>query len=130
MLSVLLYGCESWTLLAETERKIQAFEHKCFRKLLGISYREHKTNDFVRQKVESIVGSQEPVLATVKRRKLMWFGHISRHDSLCKTIMQGKVEGGRRRGRQRKSWSDNIKDWTELTMQDPWNLCTSMKPKS
>ena len=118
VVSILLYGCETWTLLAETEKKIQAFETKSLRKLLRISYREHKTNTFVRNRVENLVGPQEPLLATVKRRKLAWFGHITRHESLSKTIMQGTVEGGRRRGRQRKSWSDNVKEWTEMTMPD------------
>ena len=114
VLSVLLYGCEAWTLTAETEKKIQAFEHKCLRKLLRISYLEHKTNDYVRRTVADMVGRQEPLIATIKRRKLAFYGHVTRHDSLCKTIMQGTVEGGRSRGRQRKSWSDNIKEWTGL----------------
>ena len=115
MLSTLLYGCEAWTLLAEAERRIQAFEMKCLRKLLRISYLEHKTNEYVRDEVQGLAGPQEPLLATIKRRKLAWFGHVTRHDSLCKTIMQGTIEGGRRRGRQRKSWLDNIKEWTKMT---------------
>ena len=114
VVSILLYGCEAWTLHADTERRIQAFEYKCWRRLLKISYREHKTNDFVKNMVESFVGPQEPLLATVKYRKLKWFAHVTRHDSLCKTILQGTVEGGRRRGRPRKSWTDNIKTWTGL----------------
>ena len=56
--------------------------------------------------------SLEPLLATVKRRKLTRFGHVTRHDSLSKTILQDTLEGGRRRGRQRKCWMDNIKMWT------------------
>ena len=87
-------------------------------KILDISYKEHKTNDYVRSLMCIHVGSQEPLLATIKRRKLIWFGHVTRHDCLCKTIMQGTVEGGRRRGRQRKSWSDNIREWTELEMPE------------
>ena len=58
---------------------------------------------------------QEPLLATVKRRKLAWFGHLTRHNCLAKTILQGTLEGGRKQGRQRKSWTDNIKEWTSLT---------------
>ena len=85
------------------------------RKLLNISYREHKTNQYVWDLVESLVGPQEKLLATVKRRKLQWFGHVTRHDTLSRTILQGTVEGGRKRGRQRKSWSDNVKSWTEMT---------------
>ena len=64
--SILLYGCETWTPLADTEKKrIQAFETKCMRKLLCISYLEHKTNDWVRNKVNFLMGPQEPLLATV-----------------------------------------------------------------
>ena len=55
---------------------------------------------------------QEPLLATVKRRKVAWFGHVTRHDSLSKTIVQGTLVGGRRRGRQRKCWMDKIKERT------------------
>ena len=118
VVSIVLYGCETWTLHAEEERRIQAFEYKCMRRLLKISYREHKTNKFVWQQVESHVGTQEHLLSTVKGRKLAWYGHVTRHNSLCKTIMQGTVEGGRRRGRQRKSWSDDVKSWTDLTMPE------------
>ncbi|GFS07612.1 5-HT4 receptor [Elysia marginata] len=58
------------------------------------------------------------LLATVKRRKLAWFGHVTRHDSLSKTILQGTVEGKRRRGRQKKAWCDNIKEWTGMAMYE------------
>ena len=115
MVSIHEYGCETWTLLVDDERRIQAFEMKCLRRLLGISYRDRKTNEFVRSEVEGFVGKVEPVLTTVKRRKLAWFAHVTRHDSLSKTILQGTVEGGRERGLQRKSWYDNVREWTELT---------------
>ncbi|MGL4418375.1 MAG: reverse transcriptase domain-containing protein [Plesiomonas shigelloides] len=118
VLSILLYGCEAWTMLAEPERKIQAFENKCLRKLLRISYREHKTNEYVRNTITSLVGPHEPLLATVKRRKLAWFGHVTRHNTLSKTILQGTLEGSRRRGRQRKNWVANIKEWTKLEMPE------------
>ena len=116
VVSIVLYGCESWTLTAALEKKIQAFETKCMRKLLRISWTEHKTNDYVWNRVESVAGRQERLLSTVKRRKLLWFGHVTRHDSLAKTIMQGTIHGGRRRGRQKKSWMENIKEWTGLLM--------------
>jgi hypothetical protein len=118
VVSILLYGCETWTLHADTERRIQAFENKCLRRLLRISYLEHKTNQFVQDTVSAFVGPQEPLLATVKRRKLAWFGHVTRHNSLCKTILQGTLEGGRRRGRQKKSWMQNVKEWTGLPMDE------------
>ncbi|PIK33493.1 endonuclease-reverse transcriptase [Apostichopus japonicus] len=114
VVSILLYGCEAWTLLAESERQIQAFETKCLRKLLRI----RKTNGYVRETVGDLVGPYVPLLSTVKRRKLAWFGHVTRHDSMSEVILQGTVEGGRRRGRQRRNWSDNVKDWIGLDMQD------------
>ena len=70
----------------------------------------------------------------MKRRKLQWYGHITRHDSLAKTILQGPVEGGRKRGKPRKSWLSNIKEWTQMDVhsllssaQDRqlWRSCAS-----
>ena len=112
--SILLSGCETWTLLADCEKRIQAFETKCLRKRRRISYLEHKTKDWVR----ILVGPQGPLLATVKRRKLAWFGHVTCHDSLFKTILQGTLKGGRRRGQQRKCWMDNTKELTSLPMPE------------
>ena len=71
---------------------------------------------WVRSKFNSLVGPEEPLLATVKRRKLAWFGHVTLYDSLSKTILQDTLEGGRCRCRQRKCWMDNIKEWTSLPM--------------
>ena len=112
VISVLLYGYESWTLNAETERRIQSFEFRCYRKLLGIKYTEHRTNSYVEQEIKAKAGKQEPLLSTVRRRKLAWFGHVTRHNNLAKTILQGSVHGQRKRGRPRKAWFDNIKEWT------------------
>ena len=53
-------------------------------------------------------------LAIVERRKLQWYGHVSRLSGLAKTILQGTVKAGRRQGRQRKRWEDNIREWTGL----------------
>ena len=91
-------------------KRIQAFETKCMRKLLRIFYLEHKTSIWVWSKINFLVGPEECLLAIVKRRKLAWFGHVTRHDSLSKTILQDTLEDGRRRGRQRKCWMDNIKE--------------------
>ena len=114
VVSILLYGCESWTMTAETIKRVQTFEFKCFRRLLNIPWQAHMTNELVLTQITSLAGPQEPLLATVKRRKLSWFGHVTRHNSLPKTILQGTVEGGRKRGRQVKSWMDNIKEWTRM----------------
>ena len=59
-------------------------------------------------------GPHEDLLTVVKRRKLQWHGHVSRSSGLAKTILQGTVKGGRRQGRQRKRWEDNIREWTGL----------------
>jgi hypothetical protein len=85
---------------------------------IRISYREHKTNEYVRSTVTALVGPQEPLLATVKRRKLAWFGHVTHHNTLSKTILQGTLKGSRRRGRQKKSWVTNVKEWTECEMPE------------
>ena len=59
-------------------------ETECLRKLLRISYLVHKTNDWMRSKISFLVGPQEPLLPTVKRRKLAWFGHVTRDDGFSK----------------------------------------------
>ena len=118
--SILLYGCEAWTLLADSEKKrILAFETKCLRKLLPISHFKHKTSDWMRSKINFLLGRQE-VFWQLSRdsKKLAWFGHVTRHDSFFKTILQGIIEGGRRCGRHRKCWMDNIKEWTSLSTSE------------
>ena len=63
-------------------------ENKYHRRMLGISYREHKTNEYVRQQVDILAGHQDLLLPTVKRRNLSWFGHVCRHDTLLNIIIQ------------------------------------------
>ena len=66
---------------------------------------------------KSVPRSSEPhedLLTIVNRRKLRWYGHVSRSSGLAKTILQGTVKGSRRQGRQRKRWEDNIREWTGL----------------
>ena len=72
------------------------------------------TNEEVRDKIQQAVGPREDLLTIVKKRKLQWYGHVSRSSGLSKTILQGTVKGGRRQGRQRKRWEDNIRKWTGL----------------
>ena len=72
--SMLHYGCESWTLLADAEKRIQAFETKCLRKLLCISYLEHETNDWVQSKINFLVGPQEPLLQLSRDENLLGSG--------------------------------------------------------
>ena len=75
---------------------------------------DHVTNEEVRAKIQQAIGPHEDLLTIVKGRKLQWYGHVSRSSGLAKTILQGIVKGGRRRGRQRKTWEDNIREWTGL----------------
>ena len=109
--STFLYVCESWTLTAELQRRIQAIEMRCYRNILHISYKDHVTNEEVRVKIQQAIAPHEDLLTIVKRRKLQWYGHVSRSSGLAKTILQGTVKGGRRQGGQRKRWEDNIREW-------------------
>ena len=77
------------------ENKISAFENKSHRRLVEINYRQRKTNAYVKETIIKIVGKYEPLLTTIKRRKLLYYGHICRHDMMSTTIMQGRVEGTR-----------------------------------
>ena len=110
--SIFLYACESWTLTAELQRRIQAMELRCYRKILHISYKDHVINEKVRAKIQQATGPHEDLLTIVKRIKMQWYGHVSRSSGLAKTIVQGTVKGGRRQGGQRKRWEDNIREWT------------------
>ena len=116
--SILLYGSETWTLLADSQERIQAFETKCMKKLLCIFNLMHKTNDWVWSKINLFVGPQEPLLATVKRWKLAFLRYVTCHDSLSKTILQGTMESGQCQSWQRKRWMDKIKEWTLLPMPE------------
>ena len=114
VLSGFLYACESWTLTAKLQRRIKDMKMRCYRKILRISYKDHVSNVEVRAKIQRAIGPLEDLLTIVKRRKLQWYGHVSRSSGLAKTILQGTVKGGRRQSRQRKRWEDNIKEWTGL----------------
>ena len=87
---------------------------RCYRQILHISYKDHVTNKEVRTKIQQANGPHEDLLTIVKRCKLQWYSHVSRLSGLAKTILQGAVKGGRRQGRQKKRWGDNIRKWTGL----------------
>ena len=112
--SIFLYACESWTFTAELQRRIQAMQMRCYRKILHISYEGHVTNEEVCAKIQQAIGPHEDLLTIVKRRKLQWYGYVSRSLGLAKAVLQGTVKGGRRQGRQRKRREDNIREWTGL----------------
>ena len=100
ILSTFLYACESWTLTAEIERRIQALEMRCYRRRLNISYKDHVTNEAVRNKIQNATGVHDDLLTMVKKRILRWYGFISRSSGMAKAILLGTVKGARRRGRQ------------------------------
>ena len=85
-------------------------EMRCYRKILHISHKDHVTNEEARAKIQQAIGPHEDLLTVVKRRELQWYGHVSRSSGLGKTILRGTVEGGKRQGRQRKRWEDNIRE--------------------
>ena len=82
---------------------------RCYREILRLSYKDHVTSEEVCTKTQEGIGPHEDLLTVAKRRKLKWYGHVSRSSGLAKTILQGTVKGGRRQGRQRKRWEDSIR---------------------
>ena len=85
---------------------------KCYCEILRISYKDHVTIEEVRAKIQQAIGPHENLLTTVKRRRLQWYGHVSRSTGLAKTILQGTVKGKRKQGRQKKRREDNISECT------------------
>ena len=110
-------------------------EMRCYRKILHISHKDHVTNEEVRAKIQQAIGPHED-LTIVKRRKLQWYGHVSRSSGLAKTILQGTVKGGRRQGGKMKRWEDNIREWTGMEFgktqrtvenRDKWRKLVAVK---
>lgn len=102
---VVMYGCETWTIRKAERRKIDSFELWCWRKLLRVPWTAKRTNRSVLQQIKPDCSLEGMIL----KQKLTYFGHIMRrHDALEKTLMLGKIEGTRRRGRQGMRWIDGI----------------------
>ena len=87
---------------------------RCYHKILRVSYKDYVTNEEVHAKIQQAIRPHEDLLTITKRRKLLWYGHVSHSSGLAKTFLQGTVKGGRRQGRLRKRWEDNIREWTGL----------------
>ena len=104
---VVMYGCESWTIKKAEHRRIDGFELWCWRRLLRVPWTARRSN-------QSILKEMSPgcsLEGLMLKLKLQYFGHLMRRaDSLEKTLMLGKIEGRRRRGRQRMRWLDGITD--------------------
>ena len=114
------YGSETWAVGKADRSKVQAFEMWCWRKMLRMSWKEHKINEFVRCQV----GEYTPLCHKIVRNKLQYFGHISRREGDCleKIIVQGMMEGQRRRGRQKTRWTDGIKESTGLSVTAAYRI--------
>ena len=84
------------------QRRIQAMEMRYYRNILRISYKDHVTNEEVRAKIQQVIGPHGDLLMIVKRRKLQWYGHVSRSSGLAKTILKGTLRGERRQDRERQ----------------------------
>ena len=116
VLSIFLYGAETWTLNADIKKRINALEMNCYRRLLGVHWTSHTSNKDIQERITTLAGPLPSFLSLVKRKKLQWFGHACRRKgSLTNTILQGKVEGTRPRGRPRRTWINDLKEWTGRT---------------
>ena len=107
-----IVGCQT----AELQSRKQAMEMTCYRKILRISYKDHVTNKEVCAKIQQAIGLHKD-LTIRKRCKLQWYGHVSHSSGLAKTILQGTVKGGRRRG---KTTSGNGQAWSSPSPRGQW----------
>ena len=110
---VVMYECESWTIKKAESRRMDAFELWCWRRLLRVPWTARKSNQSILKEI-SPEYSLEGLMLKVK---LQYFGHLMRRaDSFAKTLMLGKTEGQRRRGRQRMGWLDGITDSMDMSL--------------
>ena len=110
---VVMYGWESWTIKKTEHRRIYAFELWCWRRLLRVPTTARRSN----QSVLKEISPEYSLEGLMLKLKLQYFGHLmQRTDSLEKTLMLGKIEGGRRRRRQRMRWLDGITDSMDMSL--------------
>ena len=110
---VVMYGCESWTIKKADHRRIDAFELWCWRRLLRVPWTARRSNQSILKEISPECSSEGLML----KLKLQYFGHLmQRADLFEKTPMLGKIEGRRRRGRQRMRWLDGITDSMDMSL--------------
>ena len=116
VLPVVMYGCESWTIKKAECQKIDAFELWCWRRLLRVPWTARRSNQSILKEISPGCSLEGLML----KLKLQSFGHlVQRADSIEKTLMLGKIEGRRRRGRQRMRWLDGITDSMDMSLCKP-----------
>ena len=123
--STLLYGAETWTISENMAKRLSALEMWCYRRMLRISWTEKITNEEVLQKAEI----KKRLYTTIQTKKLQYFGHIIRQNGepLYRTVLEGKVNGTRGRGRPRDKWTSNITKWTGLQYHQAVGLAQQRK---
>ena len=110
---VVMYGCESWTIKKAEHRRIDTFELWCWRRLLRVPWTARTSSQSILKEINPKYSLEGLML----KLKLQYFGHLmERTDSLEKTLMLGKIEGRRRRGRQRMRWLDGITDSMDMSL--------------
>ena len=110
---IVMYACESWTIKKAEHQRIDAFELWCWRRLLKVPWTARRSN----QSTLKEISSEYSLEGLMLKLKLQYFGHlVQRTDSFEKTLMLGKIEGGRRRGRQRMRWLDGISDSMDMSL--------------
>ena len=110
---VVMYGCESWTMKNAERRRIDTFELWYWRRLLRVPWTARRSNQSILKKISS----EYSLEGLMFKLKLQYFGHqMRRTDSLEKTLMLGKTEGRKRRGRQRMRWLDGITDSMDTSL--------------